>query len=122
MFRSLRQNKGQGFAVQYAITFFFVVGVLTGMTVYFKRTIQGRIRDATLYSLMTVDNVYNGRMYTQYEPYYTNTTYYRLTDVAEVKTWTGTFNTSIDVFSDAGSESRSAMSGVSNQASPRMGD
>ena len=122
MFRSLRQNKGQGFAVQYAITFFFVVGVVTAMTVYFKRTIQGRIRDATLYSLMTVDNAHNGRMYTQYEPYYTNTSYYRVTDDEQVRTWTGTFNTSIDIFSDTGSVTRTVMSGISNQASPRMGD
>jgi hypothetical protein len=87
MFRMLRDNKGQGTAVQYALTFFLVVAVVSAMTVYVKRAIQGRLRDARWYMARTVDQVYSdpsfniaGDLWLGYEPYYVNTNTHRFVD------------------------------------------
>lgn len=71
---SLRKNKGQGIAVEYVLTFFVVAAVVSGMSIYFRRTVQGRIRDAREYMVRTVQGEYSGTLYSQYEPYYSEST------------------------------------------------
>lgn len=85
MFKLLKNHKGQGLTVQYTLTFFFVVAIIMTMMMYFKRTLQGRIRDATYYMVDSVNVVFNGQqtgivnpgymgqVYVQYEPYYLQT-------------------------------------------------
>ena len=55
--------------------FFVVVGMVSGMTLYFKRAVQARVRDAHNSVYYTIRNrvgtEYAGnRVYIQYEPYY----------------------------------------------------
>lgn len=71
-------KNGQMIASEYVITLFIVVAVITGMSVYFRRAVQGRIRDAHNSMLNIVQErigtAYTGNdVYIQYEPYYRNT-------------------------------------------------
>ncbi len=98
MFRLLKNNKGQNIAVQYVLTFFLVVGVVVSMTVYVRRVIQGRIRDARSFMVRTVNDmvrndprfVYDtdsfvGKLYWEYEPYYLNSEADRFYDSQETR-------------------------------------
>ena len=64
--------------LEYGLLFFLVVGMITTMTIYFKRSMQARIRDARVYMFKSVQNrtagYYSGNLYVEYEPYYANTT------------------------------------------------
>lgn len=84
--KKITGKSGQGIAVEYVITFFLVAAVLSGMSLYFRRVIQGRIRDATRYAVHTVRQVYPGELYYQYEPYYAYTNAYRKDDSTETRT------------------------------------
>lgn len=59
------------------LVFFLAVAMITGMTVYFKRALQARIRDARFYMLNEINaragTYYTGDLYYEYEPYYANT-------------------------------------------------
>ncbi|MBZ0165294.1 MAG: hypothetical protein K8I00_00705 [Candidatus Omnitrophica bacterium] len=71
----LRNKRGQMIASEYVITLFVVVAVISGMSVYFRRAVQGRIRDAHNSVLNIVKErigtAYAGnQVYIQYEPYY----------------------------------------------------
>lgn len=72
-----RNTKGQVIASEYLITFFIVASVGTAMSVYFRRAIQGRMRDAHRVMVHSVidrtQGYYNNRVYLQYEPYYLDT-------------------------------------------------
>ena len=77
MFKKLKQSKGQGIAVQYALLFFMVVAVIVNMTTYIKRAMQARIYGARQYMLDQVNAVhsdpsgnYVGTVQPEYEPYY----------------------------------------------------
>ncbi|MFP4473619.1 MAG: hypothetical protein ACLFPX_07150 [Candidatus Omnitrophota bacterium] len=78
MFRTLRQQKGQGVVSQYATIFALVVAALTAMTVYVKRAVQGRIYATHKYMIEgiqseTLDNPglnLVGNLSYEYEPYY----------------------------------------------------
>ena len=90
MFKLLRNHKGQGITVQYTLTFFLVIAVIGAMTVYVRRAIQGRVRDARTYMVMTVNSVFHdpsvnalGNLYWEYEPYYANADVTRGTDSIE---------------------------------------
>ena len=66
-------------ASEYVVTFFVVVAVITGMSVYFRRAVQAKIRDAHNSMLNIVreriGTAYQGNdVYIQYEPYYRVTT------------------------------------------------
>lgn len=68
-------RKGQMIASEYVITLFIVVAVISGLSVFFRRAVQGRIRDAHNSMLNIVrDRIgaqYAGNsVYIQYEPYY----------------------------------------------------
>ena len=121
MFKLLKNNKGQGATIQYALTFFFIVAAVTGMTVYFKRTLQGRIRDATFYMGDTVGNVYNGRIVRQYEPYYMVSGGDRSMEDTRAKALLGSFNSASGIYTDKG---RTVTRGklYSNQERPGLAD
>jgi hypothetical protein len=75
MLKLLKNNRGQNTAVEYVVTFFLVVGILSAMSVYIRRTIQGRMRDAQLYMAKTVAEAAPAGNFTvpyEYEPYYAN--------------------------------------------------
>ncbi len=80
-----KNNKGQGIAVQYVLTFFIVVGFVAAMSIYIRRVIQGRIHDARGFMVSTVNAVYEGNVYAEYEPYYLNTETQRAFDSTEIR-------------------------------------
>lgn len=92
--RHIYKNKsGQVVTSEYAIVFFLVVAMLTAMTIYFRRAIQGRMYDARNYMIKEVQertkDQYPGacsvkpdgsrvcegglQLYPEYEPYYVDT-------------------------------------------------
>ena len=77
MLRSLKDERAQAVLGEYVLVFLIVAGMVTAMTVYFKRTVQGKIRDARNFAVRNVfqitNGVYTGNLYLEYEPYYTNT-------------------------------------------------
>lgn len=62
---------------EYTVTIFVVILAVVGMTVYFKRAIQGKIFDAQIYMVNEVRDrtagQYTGNLYYAYEPYYVQT-------------------------------------------------
>ena len=98
MFRILKNNKGQGIAVQYVLTFFLVIGVVSAMSVYFRRALLSRIRDARNYMVRTVDEVYSGNLYLEYEPYYVKTEQTRYTDRTDTRSLMGSLPASSGIF------------------------
>ncbi len=77
MIRVLREIKGQSIAGEYAVLFVIVVTAMIAMGVFIKRSVQARWLDMRKYVVLTanavVDGYYNGPLYYEYEPYYTNT-------------------------------------------------
>jgi len=77
MFKKLTNIKAQMVFGEYALTFFIVVSVMLGMTLYLKRTLQGRIRDAKEGMVGVVRTRAAGKYvkqaFSEYEPYYMNT-------------------------------------------------
>ena len=78
MLRCLKNNNAQAVMGEYVLVFLLVMGMITAMTVYFKRTLQARMFDARNSMMITVanragdyyDNVFLQR---EYEPYYGST-------------------------------------------------
>lgn len=77
MFKYLKTNKAQAVMGEYVLVFFVVVGLVTAMTVYFKRAVQARVFDARNAMFNIVLNrtagYYTGNLYGEYEPYYAST-------------------------------------------------
>ena len=72
MFRKLNKNrKGQNTA-EYALLISLVVAAIIAMQTYAQRTLQARIRDASLYLTNNTGAMGNT---SQYEPYYLTTNY-----------------------------------------------
>ncbi len=77
MLRRFENEKAQMVAGEYVLVFFVVVAMLSGMTMYFRRAVQAKIRDAHSSIITTVrnrvGNIYGGNdVFVQYEPYYRN--------------------------------------------------
>lgn len=76
MLRYLKTNRAQAVSGEYVLVFFLVVGMMTAMTVYFKRAVQARIYDArnTMLNMVLIrakkTGYYPGNLQTEYEPYY----------------------------------------------------
>lgn len=74
-FRVLKNRRGQGSTIEYAVLFFIVVASITTMSTFANRTIQSRVRSARNYMGLQVNGTY-GAMYPnrvlplEYEPYY----------------------------------------------------
>ena len=77
MLRNLNNRRAQAVVGEYVLVIFLVLAVVTGMTVYWKRALQGRIHDARDYMVNSVRQrtagSFNGDLYLHYEPYYLNT-------------------------------------------------
>jgi len=87
MFRALRDNKGQGIALQYTLLFALVAAVAFSMSTFFQRAIQGRFFDARHYMHSLANEVYTNGSYNlagdariSYEPYYRKETSARAID------------------------------------------
>ena len=76
MFKFLKNNRAQVVSAENILVLFVVLGVMSVMTVYFKRAIQARVHDARDAVLSSIDSstqgYYGGPLYYDYEPYYTN--------------------------------------------------
>jgi len=70
---------------------FFVVGaVISSMSVYVRRAVQGRMRDARHYMVVQVNDVYSGNialgnLALEYNPYYLESVSYRSQDQTETR-------------------------------------
>ncbi|MBI5415884.1 MAG: hypothetical protein HZA29_03615 [Candidatus Omnitrophica bacterium] len=77
MLRYLKTNNAQAVMGEYVLVLFVVVGMVTAMTIYFKRAVQARIVGARDKMFNIVLNrtagYYTGSIYREYEPYYANT-------------------------------------------------
>lgn len=82
MLKLLRQNKAQAIMSEYLLIFFVTIGMISAMTIYFKRAVQARVYSARHYIINDIaarvvrSGYYSADMlnlYTQYEPYYANT-------------------------------------------------
>ena len=83
MFKALKNCFGQIVMGEYVLTFFLLVAVIGAMTLYFQRTLQGRVHDARDYMINYVrtqtsqldangNAYYSGPLDIAYEPYYAN--------------------------------------------------
>lgn len=77
MINILSNKKAQAVMGEYVMTFFLIIAVMTTMTVFLKRTLQGRIREAKgeMRNIVATRSggIFTGEIHTQYEPYYVNT-------------------------------------------------
>lgn len=78
MLRYLKTNKAQVVMGEYVLVFFLAAGMVTAMTIYFKRAVQARIYNARNSMINTVANLagdYYDNIFLQreYEPYYIST-------------------------------------------------
>jgi len=77
MLRIVKNNRAQAVVGEYVIVFFIAIGVITAMSTYFQRVVQGRIYDArdAMVSLTRNQSAgyFNGNIFFHYEPYYQNT-------------------------------------------------
>lgn len=85
MFKLLKNHRGQTTAMEYVMMFFLVSAMMAAMSLYIKRAVQGRMRDARRYMLLQVNAVYTGNIALGnltwgYEPYYLNSVTYRSQD------------------------------------------
>lgn len=77
MFRKLLKNKKAQQTAEYALLIALVVAAVIAMQTYAQRTIQGRIRDASMYLTRQTSALGTTN---QYEPYYLTTDYNVLRD------------------------------------------
>ena len=69
MYRS-RKKSGETTVSEIVILFFVVIGAVAGMSVYFQRALQARMRDANRLVIKTVSEARGNAIPAQYEPYY----------------------------------------------------
>lgn len=77
MLRASKNRKGQVISVEYIVIFSLIIAMMTAMTIYFRRLIQARIRDAG-YGMADIVQARTAGygvnvIYRQYDPYYMNT-------------------------------------------------
>lgn len=107
----LKNKRGQGQAVEYAVIFFIAVAAIAAMTVYVKRGVQARIRGARNYAWFQVNGVANKYVPVEYEPYYVQTKTLKDEDMLQTQTDTpwlgheGKYQSSISAHTQASSNS-----------------
>ena len=80
MLKQFHNQRAQANFGEYALLFLVILGMITAMGIYFRRALQGRIRDARSTMFKIVRNYTPpgvnivGNLWVEYEPYYTNTT------------------------------------------------
>jgi uncharacterized protein (UPF0333 family) len=89
MFKKLIKNKKAQQTAEYALLISLVVAAVIAMQTYAQRTIQARIRDASVYLATETSAIGSTN---QYEPYYLETDYTVVRDdvVRDIQTGTGT--------------------------------
>ena len=93
MFKILANRNGQGSVVQYSLTFFLVVAIVTTMSVFVRRAVQGKIFDGKNFMFNIVGDVYfnselnfrGGGLAIEYEPYYLERDTQRVVDSTGVE-------------------------------------
>lgn len=82
MLKRVRGKSAQVMSSEYVLIFFLILGMITAMSIYFRRTVQGRVFSATNFMLGNIRNElakeltedeFAGNLYAQYEPYYLDT-------------------------------------------------
>lgn len=77
MFKKLIKNKKAQQTAEYALLISLVVAAIIAMQTYAQRTIQARVRDASVYLTSSTNTLGSTK---QYEPYYLETSYETLRD------------------------------------------
>ncbi len=121
MFKLLKNDKGQHTIVEYAVTFFLVVAVVSAMTVYFRRVVQGRIRDTARTMALIVNTANVGNFTYQYEPYYSQADIFRQTDSTDTRSLVGTLPAPSEIYRTDLDE-RTTTQSLTEQSSPRFGN
>lgn len=80
MLKKLMKNKRAQQTAEYALLISLVVAAVIAMQTYAQRTIQARIRDASVYLTSQTSELGSTN---QYEPYYLETNYNVITDNAK---------------------------------------
>lgn len=75
MFRKLMKNKKAQQTAEYALLISLVVAAIIAMQTYAQRTIQARIRDASVHMVNGTTDLQELGSTMQYEPYYLETSY-----------------------------------------------
>jgi hypothetical protein len=72
MFKHFRDNSGQTISAETVIIFVLVVVAIMAMSVYVRRGVQARVRDAVIFTRDEADAALGGAnvVTLQYEPYY----------------------------------------------------
>ena len=82
--KKIKARKAQAIMSEYVLIFFIIIGMITAMTVFFKRAVQARYYDArrAMFNIVAerVKGNYNGAVYPIYEPYYVNAQSYTYRD------------------------------------------
>lgn len=71
--RSILGKKGQGVSAEYVIVITLVTASIGAMIVYVQRTLQGRMRDATILTAARAQESLGNAVLIEYEPYYVKT-------------------------------------------------
>ena len=128
MLRRVKGQKGQANFGEYVLILFLVMGAASVMTVFVKRALQARVRDAghlvfdsaviTANYINAIDDQFGwvtGNIYSQYEPYYMNTESTIVTDArlterldSAIGTTSGIFTKEIDEETSVGTTSTTA--------------
>lgn len=120
MFRNLKNKRAQAVMGEYLLVIFLVISVVVAMTIYFKRAIQARVHDARDYMVGEVRDrtagEYDGNLYKEYEPYYTNRSTLIARDSTETKRLLG--GATSGIFRKSVNEATSVQS-TSETAPPR---
>jgi hypothetical protein len=123
MFKLLRDNRAQAIMGEYLLVFFLVIGMIMAMSLYLRRSFQGRMHDArdTMVQIVRdrAGNAVNGTWYVEYEPYYMNTdsTVTRSSVVRDSLSGGGGFGIARKDYDD-----RTAVRTISETAPPKAAD
>lgn len=106
--RKRESSQGQAVSAEYVVVLLVVVGALTAMTVYMRRTIQARAYDAQTLMIAKASKGLEKPILDEYEPYYTNSTTkteQRQTDASRVLSL-GDYRKELDLEKSSYTESR----------------
>ena len=109
MLKNLQKNNAQIVIGEYVLLFFVVTAVIGAMTIYVRRALQGRLRDAQLAMYETATpEIWVGTgvplvagqtfFFLDYEPYYVNRTAMISRTQNETRRLSGSFNAASGIF------------------------
>ena len=73
MLRKFYRHKGQNVSAEYVLLIALVSIAIVGMTIYVRRAVQGRYRDANRAVYMKASTALGAAVQAEYEPYYVET-------------------------------------------------